>query len=556
MCNRKIVYLDVSTGDVSKARVLVAARYPHLQLVELSHRELRDGGWKGQIKFFRSLQGQTLVFYFNSLADCKQKELIPWLGMLHRCRETAIVDCTADWRIYRRRDWAWIFPKTLFALLADIAVFLFWLLYLKLWSLRPAPQRKPSRSESSVAYLFPFPLNSVLAGGAASHIRGVLSGLAANQSPCRIFSGADLPADAYPVELIPVRRKLSVFWESTMLSYNLFFARSVQRKLKTERPSVLYQRHGRFCVAGAILSRRIKVPLVLEYNGSEVWMAGYWDPARFHTWLRLCEEVVLKAASLIVVVSDPSKNELLARGVPAERVLVNPNAVDPEYFHPGCGGEQVRKDLGLSPQETVVEFVGTFSQWHGIGVLQEGIARLLQKPQLHNLTFLLVGQGPLHDEMRAFLRSEEASGKVIFTGLVPHDRVRNYLDAADILVSPHVPMPDGSPFFGSPTKLFEYMAMGKAIVASNLDQIAKVLNHGATAILSKPGDVHQFVEAVELLANDPHLRDVLGKRARAVAIEKHTWVRNTENVLVVFAGRHPYVPVVLSKTVEAASGHD
>jgi glycosyltransferase involved in cell wall biosynthesis len=531
MSKPNIVYLDVSTGEASRARDLVAKQYQGFQLVELSHRQLRDSGWKGQIKTFFSLKGQALIFYFDSFTDSKQAEIMPWLGLVHGCRETAIVDRVGDWRVYRRRDWIWMLPRTVFGLLSDAAVFLFCLFYLKLWRMRP-PRLNGQQASPNVAYLFPFPLTAVAAGGAVSHIRGFLGGLASNHTPCRIFSGTPLPTDSYPVELIPARGKLSVFWESKMLSYNFLFATQVQKELREQPPpSLLYQRHGRFSIAGAILSRRMRVPLVLEYNGSEVWMSEYWDPARFRKWLQLCEEAALKSASLIVVVSEPLKDELQARGIPAERVLVNPNAVDPEYFHPQCGGDKVRKVLGLPSNEIVVEFVGTFSQWHGLTVLQESIARLLQPGGPSNFTFLLIGHGPLHGEMREFLKAQEASGKVIFTGLISHEKVREYLDAAAILVSPHIPMPDGSPFFGSPTKLFEYMAMGKGIVASNLDQLAKVLEHNVTAWMIAPGSVDQLVDAIQRLASQPDLRARLGAAARAAAIERHSWRNNSEMVL-------------------------
>ena len=416
-------------------------------------------------------------------------------------------------------------------MIADLGVFFFWLLHLKLWRVHANPESKHHDGTPDVVYLFPFPLNAVIAGGAVSHIRGFLGGLAATRTPCHVFSGTDLPVDVYPVELVPARRKLYVFWESVMLSYNFRFARVVQQELKGQHPSVLYQRHGRFSVAGAVLARRIRVPLILEYNGSETWMADYWDPARFRTWLRLCEEVMLRSASLIVVVSDPLKEELVKRGVPVERVLVNPNAVDPEYFRPRCGGEELRRELGLAQQHIVVGFVGTFSYWHGIGVLQGAIARLLADDQAGRLRFLLVGQGPLHSEMREFLKEYAVSRKVIFTGLVPHPGVRRYLDAADILLSPHVPMPDGKPFIGSPTKLFEYMAMGKAIVASNLDQLAEVLEHNRTALLVTPADVSELVNAIVLLSDDAVLRARLGSEARRAAIERHSWKRNAEQVL-------------------------
>ncbi len=123
------------------------------------------------------------------------------------------------------------------------------------------------------------------------------------------------------------------------------------------------------------------------------------------------------------------------------------------------------------------------------------------------------------------------SGQAIFTGAIPHQYVRAYLDAADILVSPHVPMPGNYPFFGSPTKLFEYMAMGKAIAASALDQIAEVLEDGKTALLVAPGDSVELVAAIQHLAADPRLRAELGRNARATALARHTWRQNAGRVL-------------------------
>src|SRR5260370_35177098 len=122
------------------------------------------------------------------------------------------------------------------------------------------------------------------------------------------------------------------------------------------------------------------------------------------------------------------------------------------------------------------------------------------------------------------------SGSVMFGVAIPHGSVRAHLNAADILVSPHVPMPGGTPFFGSPTKLFEYMAMGKAIVASALDQIGEVLEHGRTALLVKPGDPGELVEAIKRLAANERLRIELGRNVRETALERHTGRQNARRV--------------------------
>ena len=120
--------------------------------------------------------------------------------------------------------------------------------------------------------------------------------------------------------------------------------------------------------------------------------------------------------------------------------------------------------------------------------------------------FLLVGSGSLHVEVEKRLEAEVASGRVIFTGAVGHDRVPGLLDACDILVAPHVPLADGSEFFGSPTKIFEYMAMGKGIVASRLGQIGDVLVDGETALLVEPGDVGELQEAIVRLVENGEMR--------------------------------------------------
>jgi glycosyltransferase involved in cell wall biosynthesis len=120
---------------------------------------------------------------------------------------------------------------------------------------------------------------------------------------------------------------------------------------------------------------------------------------------------------------------------------------------------------------------------------------------------------------------------VIFTGAVGHERVPGLLDACDILVAPHVPLADGSEFFGSPTKIFEYMAMGKGIVASRLGQIGEVLVDGETALLVEPGDVEELREAIVKMIEDKELRHALGVKARQTAEKEHTWTHNAQRVL-------------------------
>jgi glycosyltransferase involved in cell wall biosynthesis len=313
------------------------------------------------------------------------------------------------------------------------------------------------------------------------------------------------------------------------VAYSRNFTRRCLAVLHDEPPIFFYQRYSLLNDSGAAAARRLGRPLVLEYNGSEVWIARHWStPLMFEGLAARIEAANLRAADLVVVVSRPLADEVVGRGVPPERVLVNPNAVDPAVYHPGIDAGPVRRKLGLEGK-LVIGFVGTFGPWHGTEILAQAVKEVAQRlPASH---FLLVGDGSGMSKVRAILAEADVLDRVRLTGLVPQAETPPYLAACDILASPHVPNPDGSPFFGSPTKLFEYMAMGKGIVASDLDQIGEVLRHEETAWLVRPGDVEALSEGILRLAEDAGLRERLGAAAHAEAIRRHTWTAHVARLL-------------------------
>ena len=199
-----------------------------------------------------------------------------------------------------------------------------------------------------------------------------------------------------------------------------------------------------------------------------------------------------------------------------------------DVFRPGVGGVAERQKLGIDPDGTLVGFTGTFGPWHGVLELAKAITKI---PKQHNLRFLLIGSGQLLEQTRQFIREAGLLQQVTFTGSVDHTRMPALLDACDVLVSPHVPLAANTEFFGSPTKIFEYMAMGKGIVASRLGQIGDVLRNEETALLVEPGNVEELSQALVRLAESRTLREQLGKAARSKAIEQHTWKRNAQTVL-------------------------
>jgi len=297
-----------------------------------------------------------------------------------------------------------------------------------------------------------------------------------------------------------------------------------------EKPDLVYQRYGRNNYAGLLYARHIGVPFVLEYNGSEIWMSKNWaHPLRFESVTDEIERCVLAHADLVVGNAEAFRSELVSKGVEEKRILIVPNGVDPERFTPSISGKNVRQSLGIEEGEIIVSFIGSFGPWHGAETLAMTIPMVTAKNK--RIRYLFIGRGVRLESVRKIVFMSGTSDRVIFTGFVDRDIVPEYLAASDILVSPQVPNPDGTPFFGSPTKLFEYMSMGKAIVASDLDQIGVLLSHEEDAILVPPGDANKLAEAILSLSEDSNLRKRLGDQARKVAMNKYSWDSHVRSIL-------------------------
>lgn len=405
---------------------------------------------------------------------------------------------------------------------------------LKKWESLAAQRTPPPLLESGkVCYLRPDLIAGLKAGGSVGHIAGVINNLAKFSYTPTFFSVENLPL--VKADFCAVRPESRRLWSQEGLpaiTFSPYFAGKVNAwAVEKGSPAFIYQRHGLNTWAGAEVALACKCPFVLEYNGSEVWVAKHWGTpiAREELGIRM-ESLSLAAADLIVVISDPLAEELAGRGFSREKILVNPNGVNTDFYTPDADGAPTRKLLGLE-DKLVIGFIGTFGRWHGAEKLAEAWGLLLmRRPDLkREAKLLFIGDGLTVQETKDVLRAWEA--EATFTGTIPQAQGPAYLAACDILVAPHVPNADGSKFFGSPTKLFEYMAMGKAILASDLDQLGEVIAHEQTGLLVKPGCAEEMSEALERLIDDAPLRQKLGLAARREAENKHTWVHHTARII-------------------------
>jgi glycosyltransferase involved in cell wall biosynthesis len=535
----KVVLLALS-GDLSRWHERLVQLYPDCSLEMISRAEFETGSHLKRLKSLRELRPDVLAIATERLPWQRGQNLFMVFGALAGAREVVMLDAHGAVVRKSRSNLLLGAPVRLgretLTGANDVARSRRELLKLEQEVFKSRPRAPvPKRARPRVVYLRSTPGPGTQAGGAASHIKGVVQALEALGVDVQIISndliaGLDAANDRFTmIPPQPGGGTRALF----DIHNNLVFTRGAVPLVERAHPDFIYQRYARFSWAGVVAALRTTRPLFLEYNGSEVWVGQHWDRVGSLDLLERYERLNLDAAARIFVVSDVERRNLEARGVDANKIVVNPNGVDVERFRPGAGGVEARRELGIRDEEIVAGFVGTFGPWHGVEKLAEAIKAI---PANVHVRFLMVGSGSLHAEVEKQLETQTRAGKVIFTGSVRHDRVPALLDACDILVAPHVPLADGSEFFGSPTKVFEYMAMGKAIVASRLGQIGEVLSDGETALLVQPGNVEELAAALVKLIDDDELRKSLGARAREVAEREHTWAHNAQRVLDAYDG--------------------
>lgn len=369
-------------------------------------------------------------------------------------------------------------------------------------------------------------------GGAMSHVKGFANaviGLGNDLffiSSSKIYGLEEKEVPCYVIK--PVSFFNEICLEVSQIFYNFKFIFYAYKILRESQQDFLYHRSSTFNCSGTILSLLLRKPLILEFNSSSLWKTDKKVKHRFRITRLLMEKLNLTWADRIIVVSEVSKSQLEQKGIDVRKIVVNPNGADPETFNPDVSRKDLRSIFGLD-NKLLVGFAGSLYQWHGLETLVGCVKSVISKNTA--IHFVVIGDGYLRSKLEKMAEEEGTTNFITFTGLVPKKEMPAYLNACDILVSPHRNMADGQTFFGSPVKIFEYMAMGKSIVASKVGQLQEILQDGENALMVPPDDSEKLADAILRLASDPHLRETLGKKARNDLIQNYTWTDNAKRVI-------------------------
>jgi glycosyltransferase involved in cell wall biosynthesis len=296
------------------------------------------------------------------------------------------------------------------------------------------------------------------------------------------------------------------------------------------KPSVLHAASNYVNAVTALgVGKKYGLPVIYEVRGfwEDTWLSRQPDSEKrasseLYTRSRDLETRCMLAADLVVTLGEAMRDEIVARGVPAEKVLIVPNAVSDDFLQPLPDGQKLREQLGIKPNEHVIGEVSTLVSHEGIGTLLEA-TRLLKDRGLP-VRALIVGDGPERAALQRQAAEVGLGEAAIFTGRVPAAKVREFHALLDVFVVPRTP--DRVCQLVTPLKPVEAMASGLCVVTSEVKALAEIIKPDVTGALTIPQDPVALADTLEPLVCSPDVRRKLGDNAREWVARDRTWAHN------------------------------
>ncbi len=264
------------------------------------------------------------------------------------------------------------------------------------------------------------------------------------------------------------------------------------------------------------------LPLLQLFSRRVVWEAHSLPRRKkiFRFFFRRCFR--------LIVLTERLKRELVELGVPPGRILVAPDAVDLKVFQLEIGKSEARRRLNLPADKKIICYTGSF-RTKGMPKGVEEAVKALEILNLPEIFFLAVGGRP--EEIENFRRLAETrglAGQTFFLGRVSREELAIYQRAADILVMPFPDFPHYA-YYMSPLKMFEYLAAGRPIIASNLPAVREILSR-EYCFFCRPGDPGDLAAAIKGVLSNSRLADKLSANSRRLA-GRYCWSSRAEKII-------------------------
>jgi len=292
---------------------------------------------------------------------------------------------------------------------------------------------------------------------------------------------------------------------------------------RRDRPAVIHAASNHWNGLTAVnVARRLGLPSIYEVRGLWEVTRGSrnpeWAESNMFKYIARMEADAAKGATKVFTITNALREEMIARGVDEQKITVLPNGVDTSRFTPIPRDEQLAREVGVVGK-TVIGYVGSILDYEGLELLIDAAAELAAVR--HDFHVLFVGDGAELETFSQRVREEGLEEVITFTGRVPHEDVERYYSLVDITPFPRLPLPVCE--MVSPLKPFEAMAMGKAIVASDVAALAEIITPGANGFLHSKGDAQSLTAELQRLLDDRDLTQRIGKQARDWVVQHRDW---------------------------------
>ena len=286
--------------------------------------------------------------------------------------------------------------------------------------------------------------------------------------------------------------------------------------LLTSKYDAIYER-GSIFGTGCKLGKIFKIPCIVEVNGLITYEQKMTGLLRII--ITKFESKTFSLANKIVVVTSKLKETLQNEyDVPENKISVIENGANTDLFKP-MNHKEARKELNFDRDANYICFVGNLAPWQGVEFLIQS-APLILKESTHT-KFLIIGDGPMKEELIDLAEQMAVSDKFIFTGAVPYEEVPEYINASDVCVAPFIK--ERNMRIGlSPLKIYEYMSCGKPVVSSRIPNLEFIEQNNA-GLLVESENPKELAKAIIKLLKDERLRRELGENGRKYVTKNHSW---------------------------------
>jgi glycosyltransferase involved in cell wall biosynthesis len=252
-------------------------------------------------------------------------------------------------------------------------------------------------------------------------------------------------------------------YELAEFAYNLHAYKRLSQAIRAHRPDCIYERYNLFLPAGVWAKRRFKLPLLLEVKAPIYAERTKFDGLALDALARWSERYTWRGADAVLPVTRVLGGLIGNEGVASTRIHVIPNGINPEQFAGHVDGSEIRKRLKLE-RKLVLGFTGFIREWHGLDRIIDLVAG--DTPEAHR-HLVVVGDGPARSALEQQVKRLGIADRVTFTGIVPRSEIPSFVAAFDIALQPAVVG------YASPLKLFEYLALGRAVIAPDQGNIRR-----------------------------------------------------------------------------------